>query len=212
MKNLVTTLSLLSFLALPFAAQAISVKKILRKHAQAMGGLEKWQQLTSYQLVFQKSEQRQLIITCRMPDQVTLDFQHGGQSLQKGYDSAHGYIVKNDQYHPMRPGEVIEMAEEPTFYSDLMEAYAQNAPVTLVGEETVDGIPCYQLSWQKGPNDEQMYWVNQETFLIEQTGEYAEDKAHAGIYYKTRLKSYRPQYAIIKIAPAVPSIVGSLVE
>lgn len=37
-------------------------------------------------------------------------------------------------------------------------------------------------------------------------------KPHAGIYYKTRLKSYRPQYAIIKIAPAVPSIVGSLVE
>lgn len=81
-----------------------------------------------------------------------------------------------------------------------------------MGKETVDGIPYYQLSWQKGPNDEQMYWVNQETFLIEQTGEYAENKAQAGIYYKNRLKSYRPQYAIIKIAPAVPSIVGSLVE
>ncbi|MCR9098842.1 MAG: hypothetical protein NXI25_02750 [bacterium] len=45
MKNLATTLLLLFFLALPFAAQAISVKKILRKHARAMGGLE--QQLNS---------------------------------------------------------------------------------------------------------------------------------------------------------------------
>lgn len=190
MKNLATTLLLLSFLALPFAAQAISVKKILRKHAQAMGGLEQWQQLTSYRLVFQKSEQRQLLITCRMPDQITLDFQNGGQFLRKGYDGTHGYIVKNGRYQPMRPGEEIEMAEEPVFYSDLMEAYAQNAPVKLVGEETVDGIPCYQLSWQKGPSDEQIYWVNQKTFLIEQTGEYSEDKAHAGIYYKTRLKDY----------------------
>lgn len=191
MKYRATTLLLLAVLALPFAAQAISVKKILRKHAQAMGGLEQWQQLVSYRLVFKKSEQRQLIITCRMPDQVTLDFQNGGQFLRKGYDGTHGYLVNNGEYQPMRPGEAIEMAEEPAFYSDLMEAYTQNAPVKLLGEELVDGIPCYQLSWQKGANDEQMYWVNQETFLIEQTGEYSEDQAHAGIYYKTRLKDYR---------------------
>lgn len=112
-----------------------------------------------------------------MPDQITLDFQNGRQFLRKGYDGTHGYIVKNGRYEPMRPGEAVEMAEEPTFYSDLMEAYAQNAPVKLVGAETIDGVPCYLLSWQKGPNDEQMYWVNQETFLNKQTGEYAEDKA-----------------------------------
>ncbi|MCR9098841.1 MAG: hypothetical protein NXI25_02745 [bacterium] len=71
-----------------------------------------------------------------MPDQITLDFQNGRQFLRKGYDGTHGYIVKNALYQPMRPGEAVEMAEEPTFYSDPMEAYAQNAPVKLVGRNS----------------------------------------------------------------------------
>jgi len=182
---------LFTFLIFPALAFSQNVEDILHKHAEAMGGLERWQSLKSYRQVFGKQNGSHLTMTCRMPDEITLDFQKGDQQSTKGYDGEHGYLVKNGQYEPMRPGEAIEMAEEPHFYSDLMMAPVHGQEVALMGEEEVDGISCYKLKLKKSSKDEQLYWLNQSTYLIEQTGEYSEDSAHDGIYYKTRLSDYR---------------------
>lgn len=206
-------------LLLPTLAFAQNVDEILQKHAEAMGGLERWQNLQSYRQVFTKQNGSELTMTCRMPSEITLDFQKGEHQSTKGYDGQHGYLVKNGQYEPMRPGEAIEMAEEPHFYSDLLMATTNGQEVVLLGEERVDGIACYKLKLQKSSNDEQLYWLNKSTFLIEQTGEYSEDSAHEGIYYKTRLSDYREvegyvfpfkQSLIPSNRPPIVSITSSL--
>jgi hypothetical protein len=177
---------------LPFAVYAQSTEAILHKHAEAMGGLERWQNLQSYQQTFTKENGTELIITCLMPNKITLHFTRGDSEMIKAYDGQHGYILNDGNYQAMRPGEAVEMAEEPHFYSDLMMAMASGTVVEQLEDESIEGIPCYKFKLSKHPKDVQLYWLNKETFLIEQTGEFSEDSAHQGIYYKTRLKDYRP--------------------
>ncbi len=167
------------------------VKNILGKHAEAMGGKEQWANLTAYQRTTTRPNGSTVIVTCLMPDKITLEFQKDTFNLTKGYDGAHGYIVRNGTYEAMRPGEAIEMAEEPAYYSELMFALDEGHEVEYLGEEQVEGIDCYKLAVRKSEQDEQIYWLNSTNYLIEQTGEYSEDKAHEGIYYKTRWTDYR---------------------
>lgn len=199
-------------------SQTETLQAILDKHTRVMGSLQHWQQLHSYQQTYLKDNGTQLIITCLMPDKITIHFKREGLDLTKAYDGEHGYILKNGEYLPMRPGEAIEMAEEPNYYSDLLFAASNNQTVSLLGKESVDGIECYKLQLEKSAHDLQIYWLNTQTYLIEQTGEYSEDPAHEGIYYKTRLLDYRnikgyqfpfKQILIPSNRPAVTSQVSS---
>ena len=190
---------LIILLALSFSFSGIAkstssineVEKILEKHIEAMGGKEKWKHLKSYRQTYTKENGLTLTITCKMPDKITIHFQKDNLDVMKAYDGKHGYIIKNETYMPMRPGEIIEMAEEAQFYSDLMMAFENGQEVEHLGTEAIDNTPCIKLKLKKSSNDEQLYWINSKTYLIEQTGEYSEDSAHEGIYYKTRLSDYR---------------------
>ncbi len=167
------------------------IEKILSQHIKAMGGKEKWQDLRSYRQVYSKENGLSLTITCKMPDKIIIRFQNDQLDASKVYDGAHGFILKNGEYLPMRPGEAIEMAEEPHYYSDLLLAEEMGYKLEYLGKESIDGIVCNKLKLTKSPKDQQTYWINTQTHLIEQTGEYSEDPAHEGIYYKTRLSDYR---------------------
>ena len=155
------------------------------------GGKEKWENLKSYQQVFTRPNGLKLTISCLMPDKITIRFQKDSIEVTKAFDGQSGYIIKNGQYEPMRSGEAIEMAEEPHYYSDLIIAKDKGYEVSDMGKEQLDGIHCYKLKLKKSEKDEQIYWLNPTTYLIEQTAEYSEDGAHNGVYFKTRLSDYR---------------------
>ncbi len=167
------------------------VDVILEKHAQAMGGKEKWRQLQSYRKVIDHSKGFKLTVTCLMPDKVKLHFQKEGLDLLRAYDGEYGYSVRNGQLMPMKKNDVVEMEEEPRYYSELMFAKDDGGKVQLLGKETIDEISCYKLLVKKLYAGEHTYWVNTETYLIEQTGEYIETEPLKGIYYKTRLMDYQ---------------------
>lgn len=164
---------------------------IISKHSEAMGGADRWRSMTNYQHTSEKSNGTRLTMTCMMPDKITLDFEKGETQLRKGYDGFHGYLVLNGEYRSMRPGEAIEMAEEPHYYSDLIFAREKGYNLKLMDDEILDGEMCHRVVLTKHAEDQQVYWINQKTYLIEQTGEFSEDKDHDGIYYKTRLEDYR---------------------
>lgn len=167
------------------------VDEIIFLHAEAMGGKENWRKLKSYRRVSHRPDGQQVTITCFMPNRISILFSDDQSNVTKYFDGHHGYLLKDGLYEPMRPGEKIEMEEEPRYYSELIFYRDEGYDLKLLGEETVDDIVCFKLSLRKSSRDEQIYWINKSTYLIEQTGEYSEDKAHQGIYYKTRLKDYR---------------------
>ncbi|MEM7299328.1 MAG: hypothetical protein AAF391_13805, partial [Bacteroidota bacterium] len=167
------------------------VASLLEKHAEAMGGKEKWASLKSYRKVFDRPDGQKMTMTCLMPDKISLHFEKDELDLIKAYDGEHGYLIRNGVYEPMRAGEAIEMAEEPDYYSELIFALERGYEVKYLGAEEVEGIKCEKLSVKKSEIDEQLYWLNAETHLIEQTGEYSEDTAHDGIYYLTRMGDYQ---------------------
>lgn len=205
---------------LPATASAVSVNKILRKHAQAMGGLDKWQALSSYRMVLEKSENRRLVVTCKMPHHIVMELKKGLRSIRKGYDGEHEYLIDNGYYQPLRSDEATAIAEEPTFYDDLLQAYANGAPVRFLGEATVDGIACYKLSWKKTKGDRQIYWINKSTFLIEQTETQSKTASQHETSNTIRLKDYRwvegyrfPFYQMLISGEDRPSIsIASSVE
>ena len=164
---------------------------ILRKHAAAMGGKNIWANLESYQRIAEKSDGRKVILTCQMPNKITIRFEYQNETVIKGYDGAFGYLVRNQSFESMRPGEAKEMDEEPAYYSELIFAKDKNYEMEYRGLDSIDGIRCHKITLQKSTSDTQWYWISSETYLIVQTGESSEDKAHAGIFYKTRLLDYR---------------------
>lgn len=167
------------------------LEQILEQHIDAMGGKQAWSAITNYRMISKRRDGSSVMLNCLMPDQITIAFNQLDQRIVKGYDGAHGYLIQQDRYEPMRPGEAIEMAEEPRYYSELMFARDSGYLLTYEGKEEIFGISCFKINMVKSATDEHVYWINSESYLIEQTGEYSEDPAHHGIYYKTRLLNYR---------------------
>lgn len=168
----------------------VRVEELLEQHAKAMGGKEAWLNLKSW-VVTQKRKDGQVIAYAKKPDKFRLDFQLKQRTVTKSYDGKTGWLVVNGEYEAMRPGEAIEMAEEPDFYGELIFAYDRGLPMKLVDPEKLNDHWCYRLQLTKSPTDTQWYWINPETFLVEQTAEYSEDSAHEGIFYKTIFLDYR---------------------
>ncbi|MEZ4989326.1 MAG: hypothetical protein R2824_02900 [Saprospiraceae bacterium] len=169
----------------------ISLNTLLDRHAEAMGGAQQWMRLKSWEITQQRKNGK-VIATARKPNLFRLDFHLNGRHRVKSYDGKNGWITNDGEYEAMRPGEAIEMAEEPDFYGELIFAQAHGLPMEMMEKEKLNENWCYRLKLIKSDTDEQWYWLNAETYLIEQTAEYSEDPAHDGILYKTVFADYRP--------------------
>jgi hypothetical protein len=168
----------------------MSLNMLLDKHAEAMGGTKEWKRLKSW-VITQKRKNGTVIATAKKPDMFRLDFHLDGRHRVKSYDGKQGWITNDGAYEAMRPGEAIEMAEEPDFYGELIFARERGLPMEMMESEQLNGHWCYRLKLIKSDTDEQWYWLNADTYLIEQTAEYSEDPAHDGIFYKTVFGDYR---------------------
>lgn len=167
------------------------IEVLLHNHIEAMGGKSKWADLSSYRKIITRDNGLTLDVLCKMPDMVSLHFQKDDTDLYKKYNGEEGHILDGGRYQAMRPGEAVEMAEEAVYYSELMFALDNGYAMEYLGEEMVEGILCNKLAMIKSEGDRQLYWLDAESALIRQTGEYSEDSNHAGIFYKTILEDYR---------------------
>ncbi|PHN04408.1 LolA-like protein [Flavilitoribacter nigricans] len=170
--------------------EPLTVDSLMERHARAMGGTKAWLRLKSW-VITQQRTNGTVIAYAKKPDKFRLDFQLSGRTVTKSYDGKTGWLVVNGTYEAMRPGEAIEMAEEPDFYGELIYAYQRRDAMQVLPSEQLNGHWCYRLELTKSPTDKQWYWLNAETYLIEQTAEYSEDPAHDGILYKTIFEDYR---------------------
>lgn len=171
--------------------ESLSLHQIIELHAQAMGGREAWRNLQSYELHSSSANGRQTISYAQKPNKMRYDFLSPAGKVIKAYDGQNGWLSRNGQLEDMRPGEAIEMAEEPEFYEELIFAEEKGHELQLLGMESLPDQCVFIIQLIKSPTDTQSYWINTDTYLPHMTGEYSEDPAHAGIYYKTTFDDYR---------------------
>ncbi|MCB0575871.1 MAG: M20/M25/M40 family metallo-hydrolase [Saprospiraceae bacterium] len=171
---------------------ALSIDEILDKHAEAMGGRDTWKQLKTWKIVNTTANGRKTTEFARKPDRYKLVFEYDGNTLIKSYDGREGWLQHNGVHEQMRPGEALEMAEEPDFYDELMFAREKGYRIALKGKTFSEGQWQYHIEMNKKPGDAHQYFLNTRSFLIDRSGEYSEDPEHKGIYYQTLFRDYRP--------------------
>lgn len=189
MKKLFTILFLV-----PIFLQAQTLETILQQHTEAMGGKTNWENLTSHIIVEKGSGLNgdfTLTRTMKMPDKYRIDFAAPDKKRVKGYDGKTGWIILNGEEQPMSTGEIKEMAEEVEFYGELILAQDRGHHVEFLGKEDLNGQKVYKLKLTKSKTDEQFYYINAATFLLEMTSEYSEDKTFEGTEFKTTFSDYR---------------------
>ena len=193
MQTKYTAFILAIFLSVSTQAQQLpDIATIIKKHTKAMGGKKAWQNMGSYQLANPGRSGLGVHYYAQKPNKSKYIFvQKDRPDYIKSYDGKNGWVSAFGKYETMRAGEEIEMAEEPVFYEELIFAKDNGYPVQLLGEEIINGQKTWKLQMIKSQTDTHTYWLNANTYLIEMTGEYSEDKAHAGIYYKTAFSDFR---------------------
>ncbi|MCR9173623.1 MAG: outer membrane lipoprotein-sorting protein [bacterium] len=168
-----------------------TVEEIFDAYVDVMGGTEHWRKLQSWKRTSHRKNGLEVISFAKKPDQFQLVFSRNGNTAIKSYDGHNGWLELDGNYQEMRPGEEIEMAEEPEFYEDLIIAREEGFPLFMEGEEVIGGVACYKISMTKSQTDKQWYWINKKSYMLEMVGEYSEDPAHDGIFYTTRFEDYR---------------------
>lgn len=193
MKNILFTLFL--FPSVLSAQSDLTLIQILDKHAEAMGGIENWRNFQSHIIVHNSTQGERKYtstLTMKMPNKFRIDLKtNDGFHRIKSYDGKEGWILKNDELLPMPVGEDIEMAEEAEFYGELVMASERGYDLKFLGTENLDGKEVFKIKMTKSETDEQFYYVNSKTFLLEMVAEHSEDVNWAGTFFKTTFSDYR---------------------
>ncbi len=172
-------------------AQNSKALKVYQQYIETVGDLAHWETLQSWERTSTRKDGLRVTSIAKKPDQFQLIFQWDQNKVIKSYDGQNGWLERNGVYTAMRPGEEIEMAEEPEFYEDLVSAHEMGYELYYEGKEKLGKVKCDKLRMTKSDHDEQWYWINRKTHMLEMVGEFSEDPAHDGIFYTTRFEDYR---------------------
>lgn len=174
-------------------AQDLTIEDIIKKHGEAIGGIDKWENLKSYSIVMQNERETGTFeITSSMlrPNLYRIDYLNPTDILIKSYDGNDGWLARNGVISDMSDGEENEMAEEGEFFEELALSLIKNYEVTYHGIENMDRESFHKISVTKHGTDEQIYFLDTDTFLIKYVSEYSDDQAFKGTYFRTKLFNY----------------------
>ncbi len=194
MQKLVVIYCLFLSVSTSIYSQKIDLKKIIQEHGKAIH-LDQWKSVESYVMVTEsKLDVGVSKLTSTMKrenNQYRLDFLTPDYISVKSFNGETGWLSTNGQVKDMSPGEAKEMAEEGQFYQELALAYEKNYSLTYLGEEDFNGKATYKIKMTKEEQDDQWYYLNKNTYLIEAVEEYSEDPQYEGIPFQTRFDDYQ---------------------
>lgn len=137
------------FLYPKLSADLPTLNEIIDRHAEAMGGKAKWQQLKSWKMAYTIEDGHTVTAFARKPHQFKLIFKKDGQRMRKGYAGERGWTEIEGKIVPMRSVELVEMAEEPEFYEELMLYKEKGYTAKLIGKEKLNRKKFTALSYTK---------------------------------------------------------------
>lgn len=159
-----------------------------------MGGVDAWKQMHAH-IIKDESERNGItyrsVLTVKLPNKVRIDLETENWDRIKSYDGKEGWIMRNDSIKPMPEGEDKEMAEEAEFHGELVLAKSRGHQMSYEGLAELNGQKVHKIKMAKSELDEQFYYLNPETYLLEMISEFSEDVSWKGVEFKTTFADYR---------------------
>ena len=158
-----------------FATFAQSVDSILDKHFTAIGGLDKWKKVESLKMVGTGTAQGMefsVTTTKARPNKTRVESDMMGQNvIMSCYDGTTGWSKTpwGTMNKPAKMGEAEQKAAQAeSFDGDLINYKTKGSTLTFIGIDSVEGAKCYKLSLKKASGDEKFYFVDAQTYLIDE--------------------------------------------
>ena len=165
--------------------------EILEKHAEAMGGKEKWEAVETMFISMDTGDGGVMDAYTKKPDKFKLIMRYAGYEWVKSWNGKTGWILYNGEEKEMTVGEAREMAEEPDFFDELIFAKDRGYEVNLLTREKLEGVPVYKLQVVKAEDDIVTYYVNANTYLIVRIDEQSHDPKWVNSSFSTLLQDYK---------------------
>lgn len=172
MKRLVALCLTLAFAAA--GARAQSLDDVLARHYEAMGGLDRTRAVQAVKMTG-TAEMPMQGITLEMtfyqqrPNHVRVEQTFDGQKLVQAFDGQTAWMINPFMGAP-EPTEVpgpnaAQLAEMGDFDGPLYDYAVKGHTVELLGQEDVDGTPAYKIRVRPRNSDEQLIYLDAETYL-----------------------------------------------
>jgi CubicO group peptidase (beta-lactamase class C family)/outer membrane lipoprotein-sorting protein len=168
--------------------------EVLNKYAEAIGGKAKWKELKNYVMTMRNTQgagNSNMTMTMKKPNKFRIDFDNPPNRMTKAFNGTKGVVSINYRNQDMSEGEQKEMAEEPDFYDELLFAKERGYATSLLENEEINGKKVFKIKLTKDKNDDQLYYLDSETYLPVMVAEYSQDINFNGVLFKTMMSDYR---------------------
>ena len=181
--------------------QAQSVDEILAKYFENTGGLENWKKLNTMQVDGKMSMQGMdfnFTLMSKRPNKQKVEVDIQGTKIIQSYDGTDAWMI-NPMGGGTEPTKLPEdQAKEMTnqkFEDEFVDYKAKGHEVTLLGEEEVDGVPCYKVQLIKNKNNDkdditEIHFFDKENFVPIMRISYALSGPAQGQEVRTYLSDY----------------------
>lgn len=154
------------------APETPSVETLLSRHAEALGGLERLDQVESLRwtgtwVAF--SEEGTFTLTRLRPDRYRLEYEMLGEGLVEGYDGDDAWTIHPLMGIPaavtMSDSERAAVQAQADFFGPLIRPEAKGHEVTLVGRSDFEGTDAWELTVTRADGTEETWFLDAETYL-----------------------------------------------
>jgi outer membrane lipoprotein-sorting protein len=161
--------------ALPLAAQELTVDQLIAKHIEAQGGMAKMKSINTVKITGRvevgPGVEAPIVVYKRRPDQMRMELAIQGLTMVRSYDgtSKTGWAIipfqgKKDG-EPMTADDIKEAAEGADFDGPLVDYAAKGNKVELLGKESVEGSPAYKLKLTRKSGNVENVYLDADSFL-----------------------------------------------
>lgn len=173
MQRNLTLIALVLLIALPLAAQELTVDQVIAKNIEARGGMDKIKAVktmkaTGKMMVGPGLEVPFVAYQAR-PDMLRLEFTFQGLTAVQAYDGQNGWSImpfqgKKDA-EPMSADEVKQIQDDADIDGVLVDYKQKGHKVELLGKDKAEGADVYKLKFTHKNGNEKLIFVDADSFL-----------------------------------------------
>lgn len=163
-----------AFAAAPAAAQDMTLEQVLEKHYEAIGGLEDWKDLESFQASGTMSMPAQgleapFTMLAKRPNKIRIEFTVQGMTGVQAYDGETAWMLmpfmgKTDP--EKMPDAMAEgLKQDADIDGPLIGYEEEGSQVELVGMEETEGTQAYKIKVTRKNGDVHYYFLDAEHFI-----------------------------------------------
>lgn len=157
------------------AATSLTAEDIVRKNAEARGGLDAWravETLVSIGHVETASDHssRPFVLEQKRPDKTRFEISVSGRKNVRAFDGSRGWsqrpgVSGEPDIRPFNPLELSFAKQEPGIDGPLIDSAARGTVVSLEGVEQIYGQKAYRLNLRFTSGEQHRLWIDVKTFL-----------------------------------------------